>query len=175
MWIPCGKALWMLCSNTGSRTIRPTKNDGYIHRSGWHVKCFCGWIYNLRMQQNYYAVLCTLCTERCFKGTFGMVQNKTQFTWSMACMEKLNVINSQMGRRPAIAAPTAIPAKPISVIGVSMTRLSPYFFHSPLDTYFKHMEMKSVAKNKRTHMLHSIPKLCTVAFRRTIVASDHDW
>lgn len=49
-------------------------------------------------------------------------------------MEKLNVMNSQIGRRPAIAAPTAIPAKPISVIGVSMTRLSPYFFHNPLDT-----------------------------------------
>jgi len=49
-------------------------------------------------------------------------------------MEKLKVMNSQMGRSPAMAAPTAIPAKPISVIGVSMTRLSPYFFHSPRDT-----------------------------------------
>jgi hypothetical protein len=52
----------------------------------------------------------------------------------MACMEKLKVMNSQMGRRPAMAAPTAIPVKPISVIGVSMTRLSPYFFHNPRDT-----------------------------------------
>lgn len=47
-------------------------------------------------------------------------------------MEKLNVINSQIGLSPANAAPTAIPAKPISVIGVSMTLLSPYFFQSPL-------------------------------------------
>lgn len=53
----------------------------------------------------------------------------------MACIEKLNVINSQIGLSPAIAAPTAIPAKPISVIGVSIIRLSPYFFHKPLDTW----------------------------------------
>jgi hypothetical protein len=52
----------------------------------------------------------------------------------MACIEKLNVMNSQTGLRPAIAAPTAIPVKPISVIGVSITRLSPYFFHSPRET-----------------------------------------
>lgn len=50
-------------------------------------------------------------------------------------MEKLNVMNSQIGRSPAIAAPTAMPAKPISVIGVSITRLSPYFFHNPRETY----------------------------------------
>lgn len=29
----------------------------------------------------------------------------------MACMEKLNVMNSQIGRSPAKAAPTAIPEK----------------------------------------------------------------
>lgn len=56
----------------------------------------------------------------------------------MACIEKLNVMNSQIGRRPAIAAPTAIPANPISVIGVSITRLSPYFFHKPRETCFKY-------------------------------------
>jgi len=44
-------------------------------------------------------------------------------------------MNSQTGRRPAMAAPTAIPAKPISVIGVSIIRLSPYFFHSPRDIW----------------------------------------
>ena len=55
----------------------------------------------------------------------------------MACMEKLKVINSQIGLRPFIAAPTAKPAKPISVIGVSMTRLSPYFFHKPRVTWRK--------------------------------------
>ena len=53
----------------------------------------------------------------------------------MACIEKLKVINSQTGLRPFMAAPTAKPAKPISVIGVSMTRLSPYFFHKPRVTW----------------------------------------
>ena len=49
----------------------------------------------------------------------------------MACIEKLNVINSTTGLNPLKAAPTPIPANPISVIGVSITRLSPYFFHNP--------------------------------------------
>ena len=52
----------------------------------------------------------------------------------MACMEKLNVMNSQMGLRPAMAAPTAMPAKPDSVMGVSITRDSPYFSHNPRET-----------------------------------------
>jgi len=34
----------------------------------------------------------------------------------MACIAKLNVINSQMGRKPAIAAPVAIPAQIIIVL-----------------------------------------------------------
>ena len=45
--------------------------------------------------------------------------------WSIACMEKLNVMNSTIGLRPFSAAPTAMPVKPCSVIGVSMTRLAP--------------------------------------------------
>lgn len=61
----------------------------------------------------------------------------------MACMEKLYVINSQIGLRPAIAAPTAIPAKPLSVIGVSITRLSPYFFQRPLKCA-KHINSLSI-------------------------------
>ena len=40
-------------------------------------------------------------------------------------MAKLNVMNSTIGFRPVIAAPTPTPAKPCSVIGVSMTRLAP--------------------------------------------------
>jgi len=32
--------------------------------------------------------------------------------WSMACIAKLNVMNSQMGLRPLKAAPTAMPVKP---------------------------------------------------------------
>ena len=44
--------------------------------------------------------------------------------WSIACMAKLKVMNSTIGsqsrQRPQ---PTAIPAKPCSVMGVSITRL----------------------------------------------------
>ena len=45
--------------------------------------------------------------------------------WSIACMAKLKVMNSTIGFSPANAAPTPRPAKPCSVIGVSMTRLAP--------------------------------------------------
>ncbi len=53
----------------------------------------------------------------------------------MACIEKLNVMNSQMGFKPAIAAPTAKPAIPISVIGESMTLSAPYLSSNPLVIY----------------------------------------
>ena len=45
--------------------------------------------------------------------------------WSMACSAKLKVMNSTIGFSPAKAAPTASPAKPCSVIGVSITRRAP--------------------------------------------------
>jgi hypothetical protein len=45
----------------------------------------------------------------------------------MACIEKFHVMNSTMGLSPLKAAPMARPAKPISVIGVSKMRFSPYF------------------------------------------------
>ncbi len=45
--------------------------------------------------------------------------------WSIACMAKLKVMNSTIGFRPVSAAPTPMPAKPCSVIGVSMTRRAP--------------------------------------------------
>ena len=45
--------------------------------------------------------------------------------WSIACMAKLNVMNSTIGFRPFSAAPTAMPVKPCSVIGVSITRFGP--------------------------------------------------
>lgn len=48
--------------------------------------------------------------------------------WSMACSEKLNVMNSKTGRRSLYAAPVASPVNPISVIGVSITLCSPYFW-----------------------------------------------
>ncbi len=45
--------------------------------------------------------------------------------WSIACMAKLKVMNSTIGFSPSIAAPTAMPVKPCSVIGVSMIRFGP--------------------------------------------------
>ena len=54
--------------------------------------------------------------------------------WSIACMAKLKVMNSTIGFRPAIAAPTPMPAKPCSVIGVSITRLAPNSCSSPCVT-----------------------------------------
>ena len=53
--------------------------------------------------------------------------------WSMATIEKLNVMNSMMGRRPFIAAPTPIPANPSSAMGVSSTRLAPNSSSIPLE------------------------------------------
>lgn len=50
-------------------------------------------------------------------------------------MAKLKVMNSQTGFKPQKAEPTAIPAKPISVMGVSMTRLGPNLSNKPLVTY----------------------------------------
>ena len=52
-------------------------------------------------------------------------------TWSMACSEKLKVIHSTIGRRPAMAAPMPTPVKPSSLMGVSMTRAGPYFSSRP--------------------------------------------
>ncbi len=51
--------------------------------------------------------------------------------WSIACMAKLKVMNSTIGFRPFMAAPTAMPVKPCSVIGVSITRRSPNSCSSP--------------------------------------------
>jgi hypothetical protein len=52
--------------------------------------------------------------------------------WSIACMAKLKVMNSTMGFRPAKAAPTPMPAKPCSVIGVSTTRFGAEFLQQAL-------------------------------------------
>ena len=47
-------------------------------------------------------------------------------------MAKFQVMNSTIGLSPANAAPTPRPAKPCSVIGVSMTRLAPNSSEQPL-------------------------------------------
>ena len=54
----------------------------------------------------------------------------------MACIAKLNVMNSQIGCSPASAAPTARPAKPDSVMGVSMTLFSPKRSSRPFVTLY---------------------------------------
>src|SRR5215467_12242068 len=56
--------------------------------------------------------------------------------WSIACMAKLKVMNSTMGLRPAIAVPIPSPAKPCSVIGVSMTRAAPNSCSRPCVTLY---------------------------------------
>ena len=48
-------------------------------------------------------------------------------------MKSMNMI-STIGRSPVMAAPTAAPTKPISLIGVSMTRSSPKRSCRPLVT-----------------------------------------
>jgi hypothetical protein len=45
--------------------------------------------------------------------------------WSNATKLKFQVMNSMTGRRPVMAAPMPMPAKPASAMGVSMTRRSP--------------------------------------------------
>ena len=46
-------------------------------------------------------------------------------TWSKATSEKLNVMNSIIGRSPTMAAPIPIPAKPFSLMGVSIILAGP--------------------------------------------------
>ena len=53
--------------------------------------------------------------------------------WSIACNAKFIVINSTIGFKPIKDAPTAIPVKPASVIGVSQTLLPPYLSKRPFD------------------------------------------
>ena len=55
----------------------------------------------------------------------------------MATRMKLIVMISTTGRRPIMAAPTPAPTKPPSEIGVSRTRLGPYFCHSPAVTLYE--------------------------------------
>ena len=54
--------------------------------------------------------------------------------WSNATAEKFHVMNSMIGRKPTMAAPTPMPAKPDSAMVVSITRRSPNFSSMPSDT-----------------------------------------
>ncbi len=49
-------------------------------------------------------------------------------------MEKLKVIISTTGRSPSMAAPTPMPVKPDSQMGVSTMRFSPNSLRSPCVT-----------------------------------------
>jgi hypothetical protein len=54
--------------------------------------------------------------------------------WLKASRRKPMFMPSTMGRSPVIAAPTPMPMNPFSQMGVSSSRMSPYFLYSPLDT-----------------------------------------
>ena len=51
--------------------------------------------------------------------------------WSVASQAKFTDMISMIGRTPMNEAPTPIPVKLFSEIGVSMTRFSPYLSYSP--------------------------------------------
>jgi len=67
-----------------------------------------------------------------------------------ATNEKLKVINSQMGLNPFMAAPTAIPAKPSSAIGVSITRLGPNSSSMPWLTLYAPLYSATSSPSKNT-------------------------
>ena len=59
------------------------------------------------------------CLDIEVSGRFGLrVEGVGLSKWDSCKYDRSNLLNSHTGRRPAKAAPTAIPAKPISVIGV---------------------------------------------------------
>src|SRR4051794_18884346 len=57
-------------------------------------------------------------------------------SWSKQTNEKLQLMNSIMGRNPAIAAPTPNPENPASEIGVSNTRRGPKCASMPSETLY---------------------------------------
>ena len=85
-------------------------------------------------------------------------------TWSMATNEKLKVMNSQIGRSPFIAAPTAIPAKPSSAMGVSITLFSPNSANMPWLTLYAPLYSATSSPIKK--MLSSLRISSCMASRR---------
>ena len=53
--------------------------------------------------------------------------------WSEANTAKFHVMYSTMGRKPFMAAPTAMALNPSSAMGVSMTRSGPNSSNMPLE------------------------------------------
>lgn len=75
-----------------------------------------------------------------------------------------------MGCRPARAAPTAIPQKPASVMGVSITRLGPKRSSRPLVTLYLHGRKVSVGfASTRTSRVTHAPLYCATSSPRTKV------
>ena len=66
----------------------------------------------------------TICVPICPPDIYKVFDAELMI-WSIACMAKLKVMNSTIGRRPFMAAPTPMPVNPCSVIGVSITRRAP--------------------------------------------------
>src|SRR6516162_10259456 len=65
-------------------------------------------------------------------------------------MAKLKVMNSTIGRSPAKAAPTPSPAKPCSVIGVSITRRGPNSWSRPWLTLYAPWYSPTSSPSKKT-------------------------
>ena len=76
---------------------------------------------------------------------------KCSLTWR----EKFIVMNSTIGLVPERAAPTPRPAKPASVIGVSITRFSPCFSKSPLVTCIGYHELDKM-KREQMHLISAL-------------------
>lgn len=136
----------MLGSDTGSGTVGTTEDDGTGDVTARHVVCLAARVDDL-VDRLHGKVPCHCCEGLAGESDRGGRRRE----------EKENLLNSQMGRRPARAAPTAIPVKPASVMGVctlsrqkpcifqarstspltSITRSSPNLSSSPLVTYKK--------------------------------------
>jgi hypothetical protein len=97
--VPSGVILRVLSTDTGSGTVRTSEDDGTWDISTRHVVCLSSRVDNL------------------INGLHGEIPG--HFSSALVLrMSEGNVLNSQTGRRPARAAPTAIPPKPDSVMGV---------------------------------------------------------
>ena len=126
--VPGGKALGVLGSDTCGSPVGSSKDARDLDGATGHVAGLGGRIDD---------VINRLVMIESFIFFFQKKNSKEKESLC-TCMEKLKVMNSQMGLSPAKAAPTAMPAKPISVMGVSMTRFSPNLSRSPLETFSSH-------------------------------------
>ena len=120
--VPRCVVLRVLSCDTGSSTVRATEDDGYGDIAARHVICLAGRVDNL------------------VDGLHSEVEGhelatKDRVSSCVFCAQ-IGVL-TYIGRRPAKAAPIARPAKPISVMGVSITRFSPNLSRRPLVTYMK--------------------------------------